>query len=50
MLVVICGTLLHGKGKGKGRTGMLSRVARAKAKQLVEETKITAELNLTKQS
>ena len=33
-----------GKGKVKGRTSMLSQLARAKPKQLVEETKITTEL------
>lgn len=33
-----------GKGTGKGRTCMLSWLARAKVKQLVEETKITIEL------
>lgn len=33
-----------GKGKVKGRRNMLSRLARAKAKLLVEETRIATEL------
>lgn len=33
-----------GTSRDKGRTSLLSQLARAKAKQLVEETKIATEL------